>query len=352
MGLMDFALATKGADKASRLTIIGRHVSAVVRHMTFKKAMNLFRVELARFRGAEVVGGRPYILKIESTNVCNLKCAYCYDNRRQPEEGERAYGRMSFADFQKIFDEVGEYLFKINLYGFGEPFLFPETYEMIRYATDHNVGMGVSSNLNLKDEDAPRKIVESGLEVLIFSCHGVSQEAYSQFMVKGDRDLAFSTLAKVMEEKKRLGSNTPVIDWQYCVTSFNQKEIPLAKEKARELGVDVRFIQPFLPEGARAEWYPKGQSPKPPPPRMGCSWPYRSAYINYDGGLLPCCKDTRFLKNDFGNVISEGFAAVWNNDDYQSSRRLIKSPGDTSIECDTMCLECPVVKPFRDKPNA
>ncbi|WP_254845493.1 radical SAM protein [Desulfovibrio sp. DV] len=133
----------------------------------------------------------PYILKIETTNICNLRCAYCYDDRRAPLPGERPYGRMTADQFRSIIDSCGEYLFKINMYGFGEPFLFPETLEMICYATDKNIGVGVSSNLNHRDPDLARRIVASGLEVLIFSCHGVSFETSGRFMRGGNADLAF-----------------------------------------------------------------------------------------------------------------------------------------------------------------
>ena len=73
--------------------------------------MNFLKAEWNGFRGKEVVSSYPYILKIEPSNICNMRCAYCYDNRRQPRAGERPYGRMSFEQFKQIVDEVGDYLF-------------------------------------------------------------------------------------------------------------------------------------------------------------------------------------------------------------------------------------------------
>jgi len=348
MSVMNVNLATRGMDKSARWKILKRHVFSFLKHMTLKRLMNFARAELNRVMKKEVVRSYPYILKIESTNICNLSCAYCYDGRRMPLQGERPYGRMTFENFKKLIDEVGPYLFKINLYGFGEPLLFPETLEMIHYAGKKNIGMGISSNLNFNDKDLPKRVVESGLEVLIFSCHGVTQESYSKFMVKGNMQLAMDNVKKIIDERKKAEASTPFIDWQYCVTRFNEGEMDMAAAKANELGVDqIRFLRPFVPPDATNEWvaehFARPAPGEPRPAKPGCTWPYRSAYINFDGGLLPCCQDVRVLANDFGNVFTSGFMNVWNNENYRGSRRLIANPSNKDIGCNIMCLRCPAI---------
>lgn len=350
MGLLDATLATKGVGAAQRLRILSRHLYALARHATPRRLLNFVKAERGRAAKKTVLDSWPYILKIEPSNICNLRCAYCYDNRRSPEPGERPYGRMGLDQFKGLIDEIGEYLFKINLYGFGEPFLFPETLEMIRYAADRNIGVGVSSNLNIRDPDLPGKIMASGLEVLIFSCHGVSRETYGKFMDKGDAELALSNVRAIAAERRRAGGKLPFIDWQYCVTGFNEAEIPLAREKAREMGVDqIRFIRPYFPEDAPDEWFStmfprrtlSGLDDAPP---RGCSWLYRSAYVNFDGGLLPCCRDFRKTANDFGNVFRDGFKALWNGPAYVQSRALLADPSRREAAT-TMCARCPASLP-------
>jgi len=261
---------------------------------------------------------------------------------------------MSFEDFRRLVDEVGPYLFKINLYGFGEPFLFQETVEMIRYAADRNIGVAVSSNMNFTDVEMPRRIVESGLEVLTFSCHGVSQERYAKFMVNGDAELAYRNMRAVLKEKRRLKSRTPIVDWQFCVTRFNQGETGMALKRAEEMGIDqIRFIKPFFPTDADDEWFsdrfPKNAELQAQENReggKGCSWPYRSAYINYDGGLIPCCKDTRYLSSDFGNVLKDGVMNVWNNEMSQACRKLLSHPEKAHLRLDTLiCSRCSAAAP-------
>ncbi|MBF0538709.1 MAG: SPASM domain-containing protein [Nitrospirae bacterium] len=352
--MLSIDLATHGMNPAVAFGILKRHLYAFYRHLTVRKLLNFCRTEYSRLTKKTSVGSFPYILKLETTNMCNLSCAYCYDGRRPPLEGERPYGRMSLEGFKGLIDELAPYLFKINLYGFGEPFLDPQCIDMIAYATRHNVGVGVSSNMNFVDDTLARRIVESGLEVLIFSCHGVTQESYRKFMVKGNMGLAFKNISEVIAQRELAGSNTPFIDWQFCVTGFNQGEIEAARARAIELGIDqVRFIKPFFPEDAAQEWFSdlfprhsstilvnQGDARR----QTGCSWPYRSAYINYDGGVLPCCKDTRLIANDFGNVFRGSFASIWNNERYVSSRALI-ARGQAG--CQTMCARCSITRDKR-----
>jgi MoaA/NifB/PqqE/SkfB family radical SAM enzyme len=337
-----------GMDPRTRLRVLQRHLLAFLRHMTPRRLANFVGSELNRLLKREVLDSYPYILKIESSNICNLRCAFCYDNRSAPGPGQRPYGRMSAEDFERLLKEVGPYLFKINLYGFGEPFLFPETFEMIRAARAMNVGVGVSSNLNLDDPGLARRIVASGLEVLIFSCHGATQETYAKFMQKGRRELALANLEAIIAERRRQGTRYPLIDWQYCVTKFNQHEIAQAAELARSMGVDqIRFIRPDFPDDAPEEWFsdlfPRRVEEAKAGGMGGCSWPWRSAYINYDGGLLPCCREVRDMDNDFGNVLTEGFKKVWNNRRYRAARRLIADPANPHAERDIMCDRCPAL---------
>jgi MoaA/NifB/PqqE/SkfB family radical SAM enzyme len=344
----EFGLATRGMGAAAQVRILQRHAYSLLRHMTAAKLSNLLRAEANALLRRPRLGSHPYILKIESTNICSLRCHYCYDDRRAPREGERPYGRMRLEDFRRLVDEVGRYLFKINLYGFGEPWLFPETFEMIRYATDRNVGVGVSSNMNHRDASLNRQIVDSGLEVLIFSCHGATQESYRRFMGNGDMELALGNIREVIAVRRRLKRTTPLIDWQFCVTGFNEQEIGAARRIAADMGVDqIRFVRPLFPPEAAAEWFskmfPKVQDAAAAKPPAACPWLYRSAYVNYDGGVLPCCRDTRILANDYGNIREQPFREIWNNEAYVASRRLVANPDEDRERPRTLCAACPIV---------
>lgn len=346
MGLFGFSTATKGGDRSTRAGILLNHLQTFLRRATPRKLANFALAETERLLKRERVRSRPYLLKIEPSNICNMRCPYCYDGRPAPQPGERGYGRMSLDQFDTLLDEVGPYLFRINLYGFGEPFLFPETMGMIRSAHRHNIGVAVSSNLQLDKPGLAEEIVASGLETLIVSIHGATKETCATFMGGGNMDLALDNIRAVLAARCKAGSRLPQVHWQYCVTGFNAAEMDQARALAVELGVDrIRFIRPLLPPGAGPEWdwekFPRGDARKE---RQGCAWLYRAAYINWDGGILPCCKDSRDKALDFGNVLDAGLGAVWNNPSFRSARLAVagKSPGASGLP-ETICDKCPVV---------
>ncbi len=108
--------------------LITRHVTIECDHLPhefynvpFKKLLNWFLVETSMFIKPVNPWGWPTHMLIEPTNFCNLKCVLC-----PVTEGlNRPSGKMEFEIFQKLIDEVGEYIFLILLWDWGEPFLNP-----------------------------------------------------------------------------------------------------------------------------------------------------------------------------------------------------------------------------------
>lgn len=351
---MSFATATRGGDALSRLRILKRHAQAFARHATARRLCNFLLAESERLLGRERVVSRPYLLKIEPSNICNMRCPYCHDGRSAPGPGQRPYGRMDAAQFARILDQTAPWLFKINLYGFGEPFLFPETFQMIRAAANRNIGVGVSSNMQLDDPGLAERIVDSGMETLIVSIHGATQASCARFMGAGSLELALSNVRAVLEARRRAGTPRPYVDWQYCVTGFNAGETDAARRLARELGVDqIRFIRPSLPGGAHPDWtWDEAPRIDESAERQGCPWLGRAAYINWDGGVLPCCRDVRETGNDFGNILDAGpdaeFSALWNNQRFRAARRFaLRGLPDAGRDEGLLCARCPAARGAR-----
>jgi len=79
-----------------------------------KALINFLTVQLQhRFLKSAYVSGYPYYLTIEPGNVCQLKCVLCPTGQR--EEG-LPKGFLNFTNFKKIIDELGDYLYIVELY--------------------------------------------------------------------------------------------------------------------------------------------------------------------------------------------------------------------------------------------
>ena len=133
-----------------------------------------------------VIWGRPFMMMVEPTNLCNLKCPLCPSGNG---EMTRTRGKMGLEDFKKLIDESGDYLILLMLWNQGEPFINTDFVEMVRYAHGRGIPTLTSTNGHyVRNLDQARAIVDSGLDELILSMDGVDQETYERYRVGGELD--------------------------------------------------------------------------------------------------------------------------------------------------------------------
>ncbi|MHC4359914.1 MAG: radical SAM protein [Planctomycetota bacterium] len=338
--------------KTPQFTRIKRHVLTLLNHSTIKKLINLVAIESQHRMHLAKVKGYPYYLVIETGNVCNLKCPLCPTGLGK---AGRKRGFIRFEDFKTIIDKLYPYLYEVSMYNWGEPFLNPDIFKMIRYVAEKNIGSNLSSNLNITDLD-PEILVATGLEFLSLSLDGTTQEVYSKYRVGGEIALVLENLEKIVMKKKQLKSRKPFIEWQFIVMKHNYHQIENARKMAKEIGVDtIRFIPVGLPFGTEnkeqlaREWFPylpDGYGEKyikerflQKPIKGGCFYLYRSLTANPDGSVAPCCMCWQ-QEDDFGNILENDFSEVWNNALFQNARALFSKKQKNGTK--TACADCPV----------
>jgi MoaA/NifB/PqqE/SkfB family radical SAM enzyme len=327
-----------------------QRADALDRYLTWKKMFNFARIEVQLRMGRTEVSGYPYEWELDTTNICQLQCPLCQTGLGQVN---REQGVMHFDTFKKVIDEVKEYCMWLTLYSWGEPFLNKDIDRYIWYAHQAGIATSISTNLNKPlTGEMVEDLVRSGLDTMIVSLDGITQEVYEQYRVLGHLDRVFENLKLVVAKKKELGSSTPHIEWQFIVMRQNQHQIPEARALAKELGVDsIIFKKVDFPLGeedseAGRKWLPVGDGferddPFGRPFDEGgdrCWRLWRSSVINWDGGAAPCCYLTD-KKDDFGNVTKDSFKSVWNNEHYKSARALFMI--DEPLHKSVGCLTCP-----------
>ena len=55
-----------------------------------------------------------------------------------------------------------------------------------------------------------------------------------------------------------------------------------------------------------------------------CNWPWGGAYVATDGSVVPCCLIADPTVFSSGNVFSENFSRLWNNEKYRKLRKDIR----------------------------
>jgi len=329
-----------------------KHLRSLLAHSTWRKLANLVLVESEWLRRRRVVRGRPYILFVDPTNVCNLRCPLCPTGTG---DGGRRPGMLTYECFTQIIDRFSEYAYEVNLYNWGEPLLNKDIFRMIEYAHRQNLMPAMSSNLNTVRPTDVDNLARSPLEYLTVSIDGTTQEVYAHYRREGNLELVLDNLRTLIDVRRRLKRKTPFIEWQFIVMRHNAHQIDEARRLGRAVGVDlVRFIPVGLPFDAKdkarlgREWYPALSDPSPPgaaspyqflqrPSRSACFYLYRSITVNPDGRVSPCCI-VYGEKNDFGHVLTGSVDELWNNERYQSARSLFSPTGAPTAS--TVCDRC------------
>ena len=301
---------------------------------------------LSALTGKTILWGRPAILTIEPTNLCNLHCPLCITGSGQLR---RSQGRMSLNTFQRILDIMGDDLFFLLLYHQGEPYLNSDFLQMVRMAKQKNIYCTTSTNGHYFDDESIRATIESGLDSMIVSLDGVTQETYEHYRVNGKLERVLQGTKRFMEIKKEMKSKTPLIALQFLVMKHNEHEIPAVRKLAKELGVDrllIKTIEVHSVEEAR-EWLPQNEKYRryyfdgqklivKNAGKKSCPRPWLSTLINWDGGLVPCCFD----KNgdyEMGNILKvRDLDEIWFSESFQKFRTQL----NTDRKSIDMCRNC------------
>ncbi|MEM6755621.1 MAG: radical SAM protein, partial [Planctomycetota bacterium] len=365
-------------------------------YLTPIKLANSGLVELQFRLKMERVVGRPYSVKIESTNICNTKCQLCPTGLGL---SGRPKGKMTYDQYTGLVDNMAWFVRDLDLSMWGDPLIVPDIYKMIRYAHDKGIWTYISSNLHAFKIDPPRPrkgveeqaevkdqathLVESGLDLMTCSLHGATQETYEIYQPGKTLADSIAKIKHILATRDRLGSATPQVQLNFVVTRFNEHEIDDFQKLADELGCkavfstasfnarfqdkDKKLVSLGLSSDLKKtkvkehveHWMPKkrldyvlepyikmardGVVPGPEyngKKEFNCSWPWRQTVINWDGHVVMCCGNFD-PKEDIGNVFDDGFATVWNNRKYRMARRSFKKKLSDDDAKDNACASCP-----------
>lgn len=318
--------------------------------LTFTKVWNAGKLLLSyyysRWTGNALQRGWPVSVSIEPTTSCNLRCPECPSGLRS---FSRETGMLKPDFFKRTIDELSDHLWYLLFYFQGEPYLHPDFLDMIHYASQRNIYTATSTNAHFLDDETARKTVESGLDRLIISIDGVTQEVYELYRKGGQLEKVLEGTRNVVRWKKQLHSSTPHLIFQFLVIAGNEHQLKQVKELAKATGVDelrtkTAQLHDFqkghalLPSNARFSRYRQLQdgSFSIKNKLLNHCWKlWHSSVITWDGKVVPCCFD-KDAHHRMGDLQVNTFASIWQNDAYQRFRRaLLRSRKEIDI-----CTNC------------
>ena len=318
--------------------------------LTFRRILNILNVwfsyQYSRISGKTKHTALPFSISIEPTTSCNLRCPECPSGLRS---FTRPTGMLDEQLFNKIIDEIYTNLSYLIFYFQGEPYLNASFLNMVKYASAKGIYTATSTNAHYLNDENARKTVESGLDRLIISIDGTTQEVYEQYRIGGSLNKVLEGTKNILHWKKQLKSSTPHVIFQFLVVKPNQHQIDDVKKLAKELGVgEVRFKtaqiydyehgSDLIPEIDKYSRYKKNSDNTYSIKNnlLNHCWKmWHSCVITWDGRVVPCCfdKDAHYV---MGELKQESFKQIWNSDAYLAFRAsLLRSRSE--IE---MCKNC------------
>ncbi|MCU0323945.1 MAG: SPASM domain-containing protein [Spirosomaceae bacterium] len=290
--------------------------------------------------------GLPISISFEPTTSCNLRCPECPSGLRS---FTRPTGMLQDDLFKKTIDELSNTLLYLIFYFQGEPYLHPQFIELVRYAAKKRIYTATSTNAHYLTDENAKKTVESGLDRLIISIDGTTQDTYQQYRIGGKLEKVIEGTKNIIKWKKALNSTTPHVVFQFLVVKPNEHQIDEVKKLAKDLGVDEVGLKtaqiydyedgneliPSIEKYARYAKQTDGKYKIKNKFIDHCWKMWHSCVITWDGLVVPCCfdKDAHYR---LGNLKNTNFKEAWQSADYKNFRAsLIRSRSE--IE---MCKNC------------
>ena len=316
--------------------------------MLTKRALNMVRCRLGFLLGRMGIyrfRHMPEFLSVEPANWCMLRCPEC-------KVGQEYQGKtrqlLSTELMQKILDECGQYLHTIQFFFQGEPLLNKQLPSLIRMAKQYHIYTVVSTNALLLTKEYAEQLMESGLDRIIVSIDGFSEQSYSQYRVGGSLGKALEGLRLLAEAKRHLKAHC-IIEWQCLRLKSNQEEWETIRRNYRRLGADRLTFKtaqfndfangnPLMPDNERFSRYKQtadGTFVRKKPYKNRCFRLWSGAVITTSGDLLPCCFD-KSAQHSFGNLADGSIRALWHSAAAEQFRkRILQNRSSVPI-----CLNC------------
>jgi radical SAM protein with 4Fe4S-binding SPASM domain len=294
------------------------------------------------------IQGGPVSVSIEPTTSCNLRCPECPSGLRS---FTRPVGMLQQPLFENAIDQLSQQLSYLTFYFQGEPYLHPQFLPMVNYASRKGIYTATSTNAHFLKDETARDTVQSGLDRLIISIDGTTQETYESYRIGGQLDKVLEGTANVVKWKKQLKSLTPHIVFQFLVVKPNEHQINDVYAIAKKMNVNQVVLKtaqvydfengsPLIPDQEKYSRYRKtddGVYQIKNEMHNHCWKMWHSCVITWDGKVLPCCFD-KDGKHVLGDLQRNSFHEIWNGEKYNQFRKSLFRSRD-EIEICKNCTE-------------
>ena len=183
----------------------------------------------------------PICLTWELTYACNLACIHCLSSsgRRDPRE-------LTTAECLRVIDELQSMqVFYVNIGG-GEPTVRRDFWEILDYATAHDVGVKFSTNGSRITEQAAARVAANDYVDVQISLDGASAAVNDAIRGPGSFETAIRALERLAE------AGAPSFKISVVITRENMDQLDDFEALADHFGAQLRLTR-LRPSGRGAD---------------------------------------------------------------------------------------------------
>lgn len=327
---------------------------------------------------------RPVLVFIEITNRCNLHCIMC-GRTHDPRYEQKGHAGDVSLETVKQLDPLFPLAREVNLVGIGEPTINRQFVEIVQHVKGFGPHTSTTCNATLLTEDSTRRLIESGLDQIVFSVDGCTAPTFETIRVGATFEKVTTHIRRFTAMKRDLGRKKPHVRVEFVLMRENAEELPQLPALAVGLGADGLIVVPMFEhsgeefasivdqqslrhvqlERGRQLWQafqaeserhglplsttiseerlPQIFGEGAPvtgttaraldgvPARPGqpyCTQPWSVVYLTWKGEIRTCC----FMDLSFGSVQTQSIAEIWNGEPYRDFRTQV-ARGDVHPAC-------------------
>jgi len=294
----------------------------------------------------------PMFVSVEPASVCQLRCPECPVGQGRPTPNPSLKGRefsgapyMSREVWERVLEEIKKTAHTVQFYFQGEPLLHKELNRMIYEANKYGLYTIVSTNAQAMTQDLAMDLIGAGLDRIIISMDGLTEESYQAYRVGGSLEQCKKAIGYLRKAKDYLETHT-VIEIQCLRLRTNEHEWAEFKCQYKALGADRLVFKtaqlynyadghPLMPDDPRYSRYIQGEDGKYHRRKLGkgCLRVWSGVVITTDGEVLPCCYD-KARAHTYGNIMEKPLRELFGSEKAKAFRRAALT------ETPEICKEC------------
>jgi len=257
----------------------------------------------------------PYVLYVEPTNLCNMRCKFCATSDKNLKK-MRPNGTMPWEIWCKIIkdiEEFGKKFKRINFYKDGEPLLNKNFCDMVKLAKKMKISesLWVKTNGLLLNPKLNQKLIDSGLDMIGISVSHISKEGYKRI---SDVDIDYQRFKNNIRDLYNRRNN--------CKIYIKIADTNLCQSEKDAFFNEFGNISDYVAVEGLHGWamtnlkdFTLGTNAKsfdgiPFTQKIVCPWPFYELAINWNGSVSLCNEDW-VHGTIVGDVIKETLKEIW-----------------------------------------